>query len=168
MSGKGKHHVEYAILPRDAAWEEARVPHLAWEYNDAPVVTGSAAAASPRSFLTTSQNLIVEAMRREGNTIELRMAECLGIPGQAEIEVNLPHKGAALTDLTGKRGQGLKGGPKYSFAVKPQQIVTMRLVVANTVPPVKLVTSWDEFVPKQKLTALHTYLDIKGHPPKGE
>jgi alpha-mannosidase len=167
LSGKGKHHVEYAIVAHESAWAEARIPQMAWEYNHPPVSIAGAAPANARSFVKTSPNLIVEAVRREGNEIELRMAECLGLAGHASIEINLPHKGAALTDLVGKHRQALKGGPKYTFEVRPQQIVTLRLG-SSPVPPVQLVTQWDEFVPKPKLAALHTYLEIKGHPPKGE
>ena len=55
----------------------------------------------PESFVRTSDNVIVEAIRREGSDIELRMAECLGIAGHAEVKLTLPHMQAALTDLAG-------------------------------------------------------------------
>ena len=40
-------------------------------------------------------------LRREGKDIEMRMTECLGSAGTAEVTLNLPHRGAALTNLRG-------------------------------------------------------------------
>ena len=39
LSGKGKHLLEYALVPHEASWDSARIPQLAWEYNCPPVVS---------------------------------------------------------------------------------------------------------------------------------
>ena len=39
-------------------------------------------------------------------------------PGRAEVTMNLPHHGAALTDLRGRNPQALAGGPTYQFSVR--------------------------------------------------
>ena len=62
----------------------ARIPQLAWEFSCPPVVVPSRGKSAARSFVRTSDNVIVEAIRREGSDIELRLAECLGVAGQAE------------------------------------------------------------------------------------
>ena len=170
LSGKGKHRVEYAIVAHEGAWKQARIPQMAWEFNAPPAVVEGCAAAparSARSFIKTSHNVLVEAVRREGNEIEIRMAECFGQAGQAEVTVNLPHEGAALTNMLGGEPQKLSGGPAYTFAVRPQQIVTMRLKTTGSVAPVQTLTQWDEFVPPAKQEALHHYAQVKGHPPRG-
>jgi hypothetical protein len=141
---------------------------MAWEYNRAPVFIVQRATSSGQSFLQTSNNVIVEAMRRGGNHIELRLVECLGIAGTATVALALPHKQAVLTDLTGKKLSSLFKSSHYSFPVRPQQIVTMHFETASTLPEPEPVKSWDAFVPEEKLAALHAYdPSLIGHPPFG-
>ena len=45
--------------------------------------------------------MIVEAMRRDGADVELRLVEAQGLAGEAWVKLDLPHSAAALTDLTG-------------------------------------------------------------------
>ncbi len=168
LSGKGRHRLEYALVAHDADWSDARVPQQAWEYNSPVAVAPNCRAAKPQSFLQTSDNLIVEAIRRDGADIEVRLLEVLGQAGSARVVVNLPHTSAALTDLTGGRAQKLEGGPAYGFPVRAQQIVTLRLRTATPVAGIKPLLDWDELVPAHKRAALHEYLkDKKGHPPRG-
>jgi hypothetical protein len=133
------------------------------------VIASGCAAKSPQSFVQTSDNIIVEVIRREGSEIELRMAECLGKAGNAKVTINLPHTSASLTDLLGGHPQLLNGKGSYSFAVRPQQIVTIRLHTSSSVEQIKPLMAWDEMVPAAKRAALNSYQgDKKGHPPKGK
>ncbi|MBM3859763.1 MAG: hypothetical protein FJ395_08955 [Verrucomicrobia bacterium] len=162
LSGKGRHVLRYALVPHTGDFTTARVAQRAWEYNtptDLPSVKTT-------EFLQTSDNVIVEALRREGSEIELRLVECLGKAGNAQVMLRLPHESAALTDMLGGNRQPLRGGPSYKFPVRPQQIVTMRFKTADAVPAVKPLTEWDELVPEKKREALRRYQpDVKGHPP---
>ncbi len=167
LSGRGRHNLSFALVAHDGDWKDARIPQMAWEFNCPPVVAANVTKATPRSFLQTSDNVIVEAMRREGNEIELRLAECLGAAGTAEVALNLPHREAALTDLVGGRRQPLAGGPSYQFPVRPQQIVTLRCRTDSAAPEIEPLTSWESLVPPAKRAALNTKLDRKGHPPAG-
>lgn len=165
-SGKGRHTFEYALVAHDADWPAARIPQRAWEYNCPPVAVAGCRAGPPESFLKTSDNLIVEAMRRDGADIELRLVESIGVSGLAEVTLHLPHESAALTDLVGGHAQKLAGGPTYKFPVKPQQIVTVRFKTAQRVPDVVPLTKWDELVPVSKRAALNHYKpNLTGHPP---
>ena len=168
LSGKGRHCFEYALVAHDADWPAARVPQLAWEYNAPVSVATNCAALEPKSFVETSDNVIVEAMRRDGPDIELRLVEALGKAGTCEVKLNLPCADARLTDLTGGHAQGLDGTSNFKFPVKPQQIVTLRFRTSEPVAEIKPLLEWDELVPAQKQPALHEYLkDKKGHPPRG-
>ena len=168
LTGKGKHVLQFALMPYETAWPEARVPQAAWEYNVGPVVLNGGAAGEARSYLETSTNVIVESLRREGDHIVLRFAEAFGKAGEAHLKLALPHKGAALTDLAGRHSEELRGGPEYRLALRPQQIVTIHFRTATSVSEVTPVTEWDKFVPEQKLAALHKYdLKLVGHPPFG-
>jgi alpha-mannosidase len=169
LSGKGRHLATYALLPHGEDWHAARVPHAAWEYNSPPVVVSGRATSVAVSFLQTSPNVIVEALRREGNHIELRMVECLGVSGEAEVTLLLPHRKAAFTNFAGLPLSTLASNSRYKFPVRPQQIVTMHFETSSTLPDSQPITQWDKFVPAEKLPALHAYdPNLIGHPPFGD
>ncbi|MDE3179896.1 MAG: hypothetical protein KGM47_09580 [Acidobacteriota bacterium] len=167
LSGAGEHHFAYALVAHEGGWQEARIPQMAWEYNSPPIQAPGRNVAPGESFVQTSDNLIVQVVRREGKEIEMRLIECLGLPGTAEVTLNLPHHGASLTNLRGKNPSPLEGGPTYRFPVRPQQIITMRFKTNSTVEGIRPILKWDSLVPKSKLAALHTYGNEKGHPPRG-
>jgi hypothetical protein len=168
LSGRGKNRLQYALVAHDADWNDARIPQLAWEYNAPVTVATNCRPVKAQSFVQTSDNVIVEAMRRDGADVELRLVEAIGQAGTARVTFNLPHTGAALTDLTGGRAQKLTGGPEYQFPVKPQQIVTLRFRTAEPVAEIKPLMAWDELVPAAKQAALREYIpDKMGHPPRG-
>lgn len=170
LSGAGKHRFIYALAVRDNSWKDSRVPRLAWEFNQPPVPSHTPQHADLKTqCIRTSPNLIVEVMRRDGADIELRMVECLGQSGMARVEVYLPHIGAALTDFHGDRAHTFSKGSAYEFTVRSQQIITLRLRTAISVPIVNPLIDWTSLSPKEKQTALCTYLpEVVGHPPRGE
>jgi alpha-mannosidase len=169
LSGKGQHHLEYALVVHEEKWEQARIPQMAWEYNCPPVVVAGRRVITAKSFVHTSANVIMEVLRREGKEIEMRLTECLGSAGTAEVTVNLPHQGAALTDLRGRNPKDLAGnGPTYRFPVRPLEILTLRFQAETPVEEIKPVTEWDKFVPETKRAALHAYGNYSGHPPMGD
>ena len=169
LSGQGKHRLSYALVVHETAWAKARIPQRAWEFNCPPEIAPSCAPARAKSFVQTSDNVIVEVVRREGRDIELRLAECLGLAGTAAVKVSLPHKQAALTDLLGGRAEPLlKSGPAYRFPIRPQQIVTMRFRAKEAVADIEPLLSWEPLVPEAKRKALNTRLHKKGHPPRGD
>ncbi|MEN6306167.1 MAG: glycoside hydrolase family 38 C-terminal domain-containing protein [Anaerohalosphaeraceae bacterium] len=168
LSGKGKHKFEYALVPHTSRWAEALIPRLAWEYNCPVILTGGCQAMKSRSFVATSDNVIVEAMRRDGSDIELRMVETQGLSGTAKVTLNLPHRDARLTNLVGEQARLLTGGPEYQFPIQPQQIISLRFQTDKPVASIQPLTQWDELVPPEKRAALHEYQpNLKGHPPRG-
>ncbi len=168
LSGKGKNVLAYALVAHEENWDQARIPHMAWEYNSPPIVLSDKRPIPEKPFVQTSNNLIVPVIRREGKEIEMRLIECLGHPGTAEVTVNLPHQSAALTDLRGRNPHALEGGPTYRFPVRPQQIVTIRFHVDSAVEEIKPILKWDDLVPPSKRAALSQYGNYKGHPPRGD
>lgn len=168
LSGEGKHRISYALYPHEQPWSEARIPQRAWEYNCPPIPVGKHGMEPPRSFLETSDNVIVEALRCEANHIELRMFESLGVSGTASLKLMLPHNRATLTNLAGRHLSELPKSETYQLDLKPQQIVTIHFETASSLPEAEPVTQWDRFVPEDKLPALHAYNpDLVGHPPFG-
>ena len=115
LSGKGKNVLAYALVAHEENWDQARIPQMAWEYNSPPIVLPGKQAIPEKSFVQTSNNLIVSVIRREGKEIEMRLVECLGHAGTAEVTVNLPHHGAALTNLRGREPASLARRPHVSI-----------------------------------------------------
>jgi alpha-mannosidase len=168
LSGNGRHTLSYAIVAHESEWPSARVPQMAWEYNNPPVAALNTSALAPNSYVETSQNVIVEALRREGDHIELRLVECLGEQGAASVRFHLPHSAASLTDLMGRHKSDLAPAAEYQLSVRPQQIVTIHLKVARELAVPEPITAWDSFVPPDKLPTLHAYdPNLVGHPPFG-
>ncbi|MGH9656326.1 MAG: glycoside hydrolase family 38 C-terminal domain-containing protein, partial [Bryobacteraceae bacterium] len=168
LSGKGRHLLQYSLVPHSEFWGSAHIPRRAWEYNCPPIEIPDCAPNPQHSFVHTSGNLILEAMRREGDHVELRLVEWTGRPGTALVWLTLPHESAALTDALGRPKSALKNGGRYTFHVRPQQIVTLRFKTASALPIPPPVKSWNHFVPKDKLSALHAYDSrLIGHPPSG-
>ena len=169
LSGKGQHRLEYALVAHETGWTAARIPQLAWEDHCPVAVAESCTVTPPRSFLRTSGNVIAEVVRRDGQDIEVRLVECLGRAGTAEVMLDLPHEQASMTDLIGQNARKLEGGPAYSFPVRPQQIVTLRFRTATAAAKIAPLTKWDELVPEGKRAALYDHRrDRKGHPPRGK
>jgi alpha-mannosidase len=168
LSGKGRHVLSYALFAHEGDWRSAAVPRMAFEFNSPLVLLPGAGEMAVRSFLETSENLVVEGMRRDGKHIELRMVECLGYEGTAHVSLKLPHGQAFLTDMLGGSPKSLRAAPRYRFSVRPQQIVTMRFVTESAVEETSPLTKWDDLVPSNKLAMLYEYSSEKGHPPRGE
>lgn len=168
LSGKGKHVLSYSILGHESEWQQARIPQMAWEYNRAPVIITGRSSMPAKSFVETSSNVILESMRREGNHIEIRLLERLGVSATATVKLHLPHSTAAITDFTGRKKSALQKSDQYDFPVRPQQIITMHFETLAAVPTPEPIKAWDAFVPQEKLTALHAYdPNLIGHPPFG-
>lgn len=166
LSGDGRHVLEYAVVAHEGAWADARIPQMAWEYNSPPYAVNTA-PAWPISFVQSSENVIVEAIRRYGEFVEVRMAECFGQPGTAHVTLALPHRSAEITNMVGAAARPLSGGPRYAFPVRPQQIVTLRFRTEAGVVEPKPLLDWDPLVPLAKRPMLHKYSSEKGHPPRG-
>jgi alpha-mannosidase len=169
LSGKARQKFNFALYAHQEDWDTARVPGRAWEYNCPPLVVPGVKLAEAKSFVQTSDNVIVEALRREGDFIEMRLVECLGRAGTAKVTLGLPHEKAFMTDLTGDHAKPLAGGPAFEIPVRAQQIITLRFKTAKPVEKIQPLLKWDELVPPAKLPQLQKKLpNAVGHPPLGK
>ncbi len=167
LAGQGRRSFQYAIWPHAGTWQEAGIPRRAWEYNSPVIAQQGLVARREESFLATSANVIVEAVRRVGGDIEVRFVECLGAAGEALIELKLPHRNGRRTNLMGEQEKALRGdGNRYRVPVKPQQIVTLRFATGAAAAEPKAIRAWNALVPPHKREALHRHLELKGYPGK--
>jgi len=167
MNHLGRQTYEYALVACEQQWNQANIPQMAWEYNCPVVAVAGRSITASQSFVETSNNVIIQALRRVGPQIELRLMECLGEPGKVGIKVALPHTTAALTDLLGRETRPLKVGPQYTFDVRAQQIVTLRLRTDKAAAPSKALRSFNSLIPPAKQQYMHTSRNpsLLGHPP---
>ena len=111
LSGAGKHHFEYALIPHASEAADCGLARLAWEYNMLPVAGSAKEEVKIGSFIETSDRLILEAMRCDGPDLELRLVDGTGRPEEkTTVTVNLPHQSAAVTDMNGQNARPLTAG----------------------------------------------------------
>jgi len=168
MGDKRKQTYAYAILPHAESWDRANIARQAFEYNSPVLAASGRLAGESASCVQTSDNVIVEAMRRVDACIELRLVECIGKTGQAWVQVDLPHTAAVMTNLTGEKPIALSNGPRYSFAVRPQQIITLRLTTRDAVDTAHALRTFDSVIPEDKREFMRQARNPKliGHPPR--
>jgi len=159
LSGQGKNTLHYAMTVHESNWQQSAIAKAGWDFN---------APLRQTPFVQASANMQIEAMRRIGSDIEVRMVECLGEAGEATLKLDLPHRSAAITDMTGANPKPLKRSPIYKIPVRPQQIVTLRFRTASAIAEPEPIMQWDELVPPRKRASLHEYSSEKGHPPRGD
>ncbi len=167
MAGQGLHRFVYALVPHPNRWQDARIPRMAWELNGPPFTRSGSQRGLNQSFLETSDNVIVGALRREKREVELRLYEWKGEAGEARVTLFMPHHNAYLTNLMGEQRSALEGGPTYRFPIRPQQIVTIRFKVDSQVASPEIVSRWNTLVPPIKQPDLARRILLKGHPPFG-
>jgi len=141
------------------------VPQAAWEYNLPPVVIDEHGSVAERSYLETSDNVIVESLRRRAT---ISCCDCRSVwqGRDAYVKLSLPHRNAVLTNLAAVVRSRCRE-TEYHLAVRPQQIVTIHFHTATTARS-NTRDGVDKFVPEQKLSALHKYdPSLVGHPPFG-
>ncbi len=166
LLGHGRQRFQYALIPHSGHWREAAIPRRAWEFNEGVVAQSDRKPGFAESYLETSPNVIVEAVRRVDSDIEVRLAEWKGEEGEAWIELKLPHSNARITNMMGEAGRALTAGPRQSFAIRPQQIVTLRFAAPSAVAKAVAVRDWTPLVPPSKRDGLKLRLTEKGHPPR--
>ncbi|MCC7496695.1 MAG: hypothetical protein IT160_03900 [Bryobacterales bacterium] len=157
LEGTGRREFRYALVPHAGSWQEAAIPRRAYEFN-APLYR----VGTPfTTLLDTSANVIVEAVRRVGDEIEVRLYETNGEKGTASVKLNRPYLSATRTNLLGETPLPLR---ERSFEIRPQQIVTLRFKTEQRAPLPVPLENWTALVPPGKRAALNVRLTGTGHP----
>jgi alpha-mannosidase len=166
LLGHGRQRFQYALIPHAGHWREAAIPRRAWEFNQGVLALAGRKPGLAESFLETSPNVIVEAVRRTDSDIEVRLAEWTGEEGEAWIDLKLPHSNARITNMMGEGARTLPAGVRNTFKIRPQQIVTLRFAAGSAVAKTVAVRDWTPLVPESKREGLKLRLSEKGHPPR--
>jgi len=141
QADQGEHHFAYSLLPHAGGWNETTVA-AAYALNDPLLVYQRVADGDPNHrgvalgplVAVDQPNVVVETIKRaeDGNGVIVRLYESQRRRGQATLIAGFELAGAWRTNLL-EENQGelpLKGN-QMTFAVKPYEIVTLRLVPAR-------------------------------------
>ena len=167
LSGKGGHHFQYALVGYEGESMKNKIPQMAWEYNNPPIFGTSEQPILTDPFFSSGDNIILHSCQRIGDEVELRFAECLGQAGHAVFHINLPAKEARLTNFLGEGEELIQKNPDFSVPLKPQQIITLRIKVPESVTEIRPLCNWSPLVPESKREYLNSYnKSVVGHPPR--
>lgn len=170
LSGAGSHQFEYSLMVSDSDWRTADIPRRAWEMNAPPLQQpGAMPDQQSVSWIRTSDNLIVESVRRVGGELEIRAVDWTGHGGDAQVEVLLPHRSARLVSPFGetRRHFAEVTDGVYKLSLQPQEIVTVRVATdAPTAPTAPALRTLAPLVPPAKQASLSYRHDRVGHPPE--
>jgi alpha-mannosidase len=164
LRGLGRHRLRFALIPHEGEWRAVEAPKRAREFSAPPLWFEHGRPLPP--LVRTSDNLILEALRRDQGDLEVRLVEWRGEPGMAWIECLVPHKSARRTNLLGEDPRPLARAPRYRFAVMPQEIVTLRFELGSRVETPPPLRTWAPLVPEAKRGGLQLRILEKGHPPR--
>lgn len=165
LAGQGVRTFEYALWPHSGGWREVEMPRRAWEFNTPLIAAEGRGASSFPALLSTSDNVIVEAVRRTAGDLEVRLVEWAGRAGEAETSIKLPHQDARMTNFLGEQAKPLTGASGvYRFPIRPQQIVTLRFRLSSSVAQVAAIRDWSPLVPRFKRQPLEVNEPVKGYP----
>jgi len=164
LRGLGKHQFRFALIPHEGDWRVAEAPRRAREFSSPPLYFEQGQPLG--ELVRTSDNLMLEAVRRDGRDLEVRLTEWKSEAGMAWVECLVPHRAARRTNLLGEEPQPLARAARYRFAVAPQEIVTLRFELGSAVEAPPALRTWLPLVPESKRDGLRMRIREKGHPPR--
>jgi alpha-mannosidase len=125
----GKSSFRFALFPHAGSLAEAEVVHRAYEFNT-PWISMPGTVEAQSWFSVSSPHLVIDTVKKaeDSNALIVRLYECHGARGTAQLKTSLPFSKARLVNLLEEPIKPLaaKSG-KISLAFKPFQILTVLL-----------------------------------------
>ncbi|MEQ8671747.1 MAG: alpha-mannosidase [Aggregatilineales bacterium] len=136
-----QHTFTYALLPHTNDWRESTIP-AAYHLNNPPIVfqPENSRKTEPEtctSFIRVDQkNVVIEAIKQaeDGNGIIVRLYESQRSRGQVRINTSFEIAGAHAVNLLEDPVDGVQltvGAHEITFAIKPFEIITLRIIPAQ-------------------------------------
>jgi alpha-mannosidase len=131
----GEHHFIYSLLPHTGKWNETTIGE-AYALND-PVIVHQVEGegtktATPGSFVAVDlPNVIIETVKKaeDGHGYIIRLYESQRMRGKCTLTAGFPLAGAWRANIMEEDQEELEiNGKVVSFAIRPYQILTLRLV----------------------------------------
>lgn len=98
----GRQEFTYAIMPHQGSWREAGVVAEGYRFNVPVLFADAAPAAKPTSFASVNDaNLVLDTIKKaqDGDSIILRLYECHGARGLAQVKLTVPIRSATFCNL---------------------------------------------------------------------
>lgn len=130
---QGKHHFRYAVYPHAGDLVAGEVVRRAHEFNQ-PFVPVAAKLEVASLFAVDSPHLVIDTVKRAADSAEIvmRLYECHGARGSAELTTSLPVKTAIRTNLLEEplgRGKAKRAAMRFDF--RPFEIITFKIAIAT-------------------------------------
>ncbi len=130
-----KHRFEYALYVHNGSWQAAQVPQAGWAFNS-PILlltTGIHRGSLPvaKSFLQTSDQVILTSMSKEQGKILIRFLETLGVDRPLEIQgemLSIFKRAIPVNFLGDELGRPVEiKVNKLEIPLRPRKIMTLHL-----------------------------------------
>jgi alpha-mannosidase len=136
QADRGRHEFKYALLPHGGDFRKGGVIEQAYALNMPPHVVEAAPRKGPlparRSFFEVDRpGVVIEAVKHAESdaSIIVRLYEAHGSRGPVVLRTALPVRHAFYADLLERTGAPVDcAGGEIAFAVKPFEIVTLKLI----------------------------------------
>ena len=129
IADMGRHVFSYALMPHAGGWQEAGVVADGYRFN-APILWARS-DQGPQSFASVNDpNLVLDTIKQaeDGNEIVLRLYECHGSRGVAQVKVSLPFTSAVTCNILEEDGAPLDvTDGTITIAYTPHQLVSVKL-----------------------------------------
>ena len=127
----GHHTFAYAVMPHPGNWREAGVVAEAARFNAPILLATSATAPPPHSFASVDDpNLVLDTIKKaeDDESIILRLYECHGGRGTANVKVDFPFKSATFCNVLedGDDPMEVSEGT-ISIHYSPFRVITLKL-----------------------------------------
>ena len=131
----GEHHFTYSLLPHTGRWNESTISE-AYALND-PIIVHQAEGKAAKSEVTgsfvavDSPNVVIETVKKaeDGQGFIVRLYESQRARGECILKSCFPLAEAWRANILEENQEELEvAGQQVSFAIKPYQILTLRLV----------------------------------------
>jgi len=134
LADQGGHRFRYAFYPHEGDLVQGRVVRSAHEFNQPLIVVPGELPAA--SFMSVdSPHLVIDTLKQAADSkdVVVRMYECHGAHGTAELRTSLPVKSAQVTNLLEEPQSRIawnRHGTQFTFG--PFQILTWKLAMGPT------------------------------------
>lgn len=128
----GKHTFAYAIMPHAGTWREAGVVAEAAKFN-VPLIIAKGSAETTSFASTNDANLVIDTIKKaeDSNALIIRLYECHGARGTANLRCALPFKSATFCNaLEEDMSRAKSQNDEIQITYEPYKIITVKLVGA--------------------------------------
>ncbi len=125
----GQHHFEYAIMPHAGSWREAGVVAEAFKFNS-PILFAPGKAKAHSFASCDDANLVLDTIKKADDSAGtiVRLYECHGARGTANLKIDVPFKTATFVNLLEEKISTAKiNGHAVEIPYRPYQVITVLL-----------------------------------------